>query len=40
MKDMGATGSMPAPPAGQSDETGTVMDPGAADPLVASVFHI
>jgi hypothetical protein len=39
-KDTGATGSMPAPPAGQSDEAGTTTDPRAADPLVASVFHI
>jgi hypothetical protein len=31
---------MPSPIAGQSDEAGTTMDPGAADPLVASVFHI
>jgi hypothetical protein len=40
MKDEGTAGSTPAPPAGQSDEAGTTMDPGAADPLVASVFHI
>jgi ribonuclease HI len=40
MKDRGTTGSMPAPPARQSDEAGTTMDPGAANPLVASVFHI
>jgi hypothetical protein len=40
MKDKGTTGSTPAPPAGQSDEAGTTTDLGAADPLVASVFHI
>jgi hypothetical protein len=40
MKDSGAAGSMPAPTAGQSDEAGTTTDPGAADPPVASVFHI
>jgi hypothetical protein len=40
MMDTGAVGSMPAPPAEQSDEAGTTMDPGAADPLVTSVFHI
>jgi ribonuclease HI len=40
MKDMEAAGSTPAPPARQSDEAGTTTDPGAADPLVASVFHI
>jgi hypothetical protein len=40
MKDSGAAGSMLAPPAGQSDEAGTTTDPGAADPLVASIFHI
>jgi ribonuclease HI len=40
MKDMGTAGSTPAPPAGQPDEASTTMDPGAADPLVASVFHI
>jgi hypothetical protein len=39
-KDRGIAGSTPAPPAGQSDEAGTTTDPGAADPLVASVFHI
>jgi hypothetical protein len=37
---MGAASSTPAPPARQSDEAGTTTDPGAADPLVASVFHI
>jgi hypothetical protein len=31
---------MPAPPAGQSDEAGTTTNPRAADPLIASVFHI
>jgi ribonuclease HI len=40
MKDTGAAGSTPASPAEQSDEVGTTTDPGAADPLVASVFHI
>jgi hypothetical protein len=40
MKDTGAAGSTPAPPVGQSDEAGTTTDPRAADPLVASVFHI
>jgi hypothetical protein len=39
-KDEGTTGSAPAPQAGQSDEASTTMDPGAADPLVTSVFHI
>jgi ribonuclease HI len=39
-KDKGTAGSMPAPPTGQSDEAGTTTDPGAADPLVTSVFHI
>jgi ribonuclease HI len=39
-EDKGTTGSTPAPPAGQSDEAGTTTDLGAADPLVASVFHI
>jgi ribonuclease HI len=39
-KDMGTAGSAPAPPAGQPDEAGSTTDPGAADPLVASVFHI
>jgi hypothetical protein len=39
-KDSGAAGSMPALPAGQSDEAGTTMNPGATDPLVGSVFHI
>jgi ribonuclease HI len=36
-KDKGTAGSMPAPPAGQSDEADMTTDPGAADPLVASV---
>jgi hypothetical protein len=40
MKDSGAVGSMLAPPAGQSDEACMTTDPRAADPLVASVFHI
>jgi hypothetical protein len=40
MKDSGAIVSRPAPTANQPDEAGTTMDPGAADPLVASVFHI
>jgi hypothetical protein len=40
VKDMGTVGSTPAPPAGQPDEAGSTTDPGAADPLVASVFHI
>jgi hypothetical protein len=31
---------MPALPVGQSDEAGTTTDPGAADPVVTSVFHI
>jgi hypothetical protein len=39
-KGMGAAGSTPAPPARQLDEAGMTMDPGASDPLVASVFHI
>jgi hypothetical protein len=37
---MGTAGSMLAPPAGQSDKAGMMTDLGAADPLVASVFHI
>jgi hypothetical protein len=40
MKDSEATVSRLAPTAGQPDEADTAMDPGAADPLVASVFHI
>jgi hypothetical protein len=39
-KDLGAVVSRLAPTAGPSDEAGTTPDPGAADPLVASVFHI
>jgi hypothetical protein len=39
-KSSGADDSTPASTAGQSDEIGTSTDPGAADPLVASVFHI
>jgi hypothetical protein len=40
VKDSGAAGSTTALPAGQSDEVGATTDPRAADPLVASVFHI
>jgi hypothetical protein len=40
MKGSGAAVSTPASAAGQSDKAGTSTDPGAADPLVASVFHI
>jgi hypothetical protein len=39
-KDMGTAGSTPSPPAEQPDEAGMMMNPGAADPLVTSVFHI
>jgi ribonuclease HI len=40
-KDSGAAISKPAPTAGQPDEEAdTSTDPRAADPLVASVFHI
>jgi hypothetical protein len=39
-KDSEAAISKPAPAAGQPDEAGTSTDQGAADPLVASVFHI
>jgi ribonuclease HI len=39
-KDEGTAGSAPAPPAGPSDEAGTTTDPGATDPLDASVFHV
>jgi hypothetical protein len=39
-KDSGASISKLAPTAGQLGEAGTLSDPGAADPLVASVFHI
>jgi hypothetical protein len=40
MKDSGDAVSRLAPTASQPDEAGTTMDQGAADPLVASVFHI
>jgi hypothetical protein len=40
MKNLGAAVSMSASAADQSDKAGTSTDPGAADPLVASVFHI
>jgi hypothetical protein len=40
MKDPRAAISRPAPAAGQPDEAGMTTDLGAADPLVASVFHI
>jgi ribonuclease HI len=40
MKDSRAAISRLAPTAGQLDEAGTTTGPGAADPLVASVFHI
>jgi hypothetical protein len=39
-KDSGAIISKLTPAAGQPDEAGTSRDSGAADPLVASVFHI
>jgi ribonuclease HI len=39
-KDSGAAVSRMAPTAGQLDEAGTMTDPRAANPLVASVFHI
>jgi hypothetical protein len=39
-KDSRAAVSKLAPAAGQPDEASTSMDPGAVDPLVASVFHI
>jgi hypothetical protein len=39
-KDSGAAVFMPASAASQSNEAGTSTDPRAADPLVASVFHI
>jgi hypothetical protein len=39
-KDSGVAVSKLAPAAGQPDEASTSMDLGAADPLVASVFHI
>jgi hypothetical protein len=38
--DPGAADSRLAPTAGQPDEASMMIDPGAADPLVASVFHI
>jgi hypothetical protein len=40
MKDSGAAVSRLAPIASQPDEAGMTMDPGAVDPLVATVFHI
>jgi hypothetical protein len=40
MNDSGAAVSKLDPTAGQPDEAGTMTDPGATDPLVASVFHI
>jgi hypothetical protein len=40
MKESRAAVSRPAPIAGQPDEAGMLTDPRAADPLVASVFHI
>jgi ribonuclease HI len=39
-KDLGATVSRPAPTTSRPIEVGTLTDPRAADPLVASVFHI
>jgi hypothetical protein len=39
-RDSGAVVSRSAPTTSQSDEAGTMVDPGATDPLVASVFHI
>jgi hypothetical protein len=39
-KDSGAAVSKLAPTAGQLGEAGSSSDPRAADPLVASVFHI
>jgi hypothetical protein len=39
-KDSGAAAFTPASAACQPDEAGISMDPRAADPLVASVFHI
>jgi hypothetical protein len=39
-KDSGDAVSRLGPIAGQLDEAGMMMDPGAANPLVASVFHI
>jgi hypothetical protein len=40
MKDLGAVISGPAPAAGQPDGASMTTDPGAADPLAVSVFHI
>jgi hypothetical protein len=40
MKDLGAADSRLTPIASQSDEAGTTTDLGAANALVASVFHI
>jgi hypothetical protein len=40
MKDSGAAISGPVPTDGQPNKASTTMYPGAADPLVASVFHI
>jgi hypothetical protein len=40
MKGSGAAVSMPASVASRSYEASTSTDPGATDPLVASVFHI
>jgi hypothetical protein len=37
-KSLGAAVSKQTPPAGQLDEAGPSVDPGAIDPLVASVF--
>jgi hypothetical protein len=39
-KDLGAAVSKLAPAANQLGEASTSSDPGVADPLVASVFHI
>jgi hypothetical protein len=39
-KDSGDAVSKLAPAAGQLGEADTLSDPGAADPLVASIFHI
>jgi hypothetical protein len=40
MKDSGAAVSRMAPTASQPDKASTTIDPGATNPLVASVFHI
>jgi ribonuclease HI len=40
LPDSGAAISRPTPTASQPDKAGTSTDPGAADPLVASIFHI